>query len=138
MAIIQSNEPDDLISEINVTPLVDVMLVLLMVFMIALAVVKFNIFVDLPGEANPVKNFNTLNINISEDASGSIFIDDKRLTNNTALLNQLIRLVKEHDGIKVHISADENLKYKNIAALIATCKKAGIKKISFLTQNPKN
>src|SRR3954463_4320642 len=92
MAVGSSEDDDDVISTINTTPLVDVMLVLLIIFLITIPVVTTSIPVQLPKETNEVRETKPENIVLSVDAGGRIYWNDLRIPSTVALIDRLKKI----------------------------------------------
>jgi len=122
-------DQDEIISNINITPMVDVMLVLLVIFMITANFMKkesININLPTAEKADPNLKEST---RISLTAEGQLYLDDKE-TDIERLTNALIREAKLRPNIRVTLSADETLPYGKIARLMGIIKKAGVNRIA--------
>ncbi len=119
-------------SDINVTPLVDVMLVLLIVFIVTAPLLMQAIKVDLPKTAPvaPLQQAQTLQLAIN--AEGSVYIDQRPIQFDT-LENELRTIRATTPEINVHLHADENVKYGRVAQVMAVINRAGIDKLGFIT-----
>jgi biopolymer transport protein ExbD len=129
-------EEEDLVSAINTTPLVDVMLVLLIIFLITVPVVVTSIPVQLPKEENIPRETRPENITISVDASGGIYWNDLRIQNVEALVDRLKRISVLRPQPEVQIRGDGNAKYDSVGKIIYACQRAGIAKVGFITEPP--
>ncbi len=129
-------EEDELNSSINTTPLVDVMLVLLIIFLITIPVVTHSVQVKLPSERNVPTQTKPENINISVDRQGEIFWGERKLANVEALVDKLkVESVKEPQP-EVHIRGDQETRYESVGRVILACQRAGIAKVGFITEPP--
>lgn len=119
-------------SEINVTPLVDVMLVLLIVFIVTAPLLMQAVPVDLPKTAQvaPLKKSRT--VQLSVDAQGAVYID-QRAIHFDALENELATLREAGDDLSVQLHADANVRYGRVAQVMAATNRAGIAKLGFVT-----
>jgi len=127
-------DEDELNSSINTTPLVDVMLVLLIIFLITIPVVTHNIPVSLPNDRNVPTQTKPENINISVDQQGSIYWSTKKLSDVEALVAQLkVEAVKEPQP-EVHIRGDQEARYESVGRVVLACQRAGIAKVGFITE----
>ncbi len=119
-------------SEINVTPLVDVMLVLLVVFIVTAPLLMQAVPVDLPKTAQvaPLKKSRT--VQLSVDAQGAVYID-QRAIHFDALENELATLRESGDDLSVQLHADANVRYGRVAQVMAAANRAGIAKLGFVT-----
>jgi biopolymer transport protein ExbD len=129
-------DEDEVVSTINTTPLVDVMLVLLIIFLITIPVVTTSIPVQLPKEANEVRETKPENINISVDAAGRIYWNDLRIANTNALIDRLKKIAVLTPQPAVHIRGDGNAAYESVGRIIYACQRAGIAKVGFITEPP--
>jgi biopolymer transport protein ExbD len=129
-------EEEDLVSAINTTPLVDVMLVLLIIFLITVPVVVTSIPVQLPKETNIPRETKPENITISVDASGGIYWNELRIANVDALIDRLKRISVLRPQPEVQIRGDGNAKYDSVGRIIYACQRAGIAKVGFITEPP--
>ena len=127
---------DELLSAINTTPLVDVMLVLLIIFLITVPVVTTSIPVQLPKERNEVRETKPENITISVDAAGRIFWNDLRITSTVALIDRLKKISVLTPQPEVQIRGDGGAKYDSVGRIIYACQRAGIAKVGFITEPP--
>jgi len=128
--------PDDEkpMSEINTTPLVDVMLVLLILFLITIPVITQSVKVDLPKAANIPTQTKPENINIAVDAEGNVFWNTARLPNNEALLERIKQVAVMDPQPEIHVRGDRATAYEHIGRVIVTCQRGGIVKVGFITE----
>jgi biopolymer transport protein ExbD len=129
-------DEDEVVSTINTTPLVDVMLVLLIIFLITIPVVTTSIPVQLPKESNEVRETKPENINISVDAAGRIFWNDLQIANTNALIDRLKKIAVLTPQPAVHIRGDGAARYEAVGRIIYACQRAGIAKVGFITEPP--
>jgi biopolymer transport protein ExbD len=127
---------DRVVSEINTTPLVDVMLVLLIIFLITIPVVTTSIKLDLPKERNEVRESKPENVVISVDLKGNIFFYDAKVTSTQNLVDRLKKVAVMNPQPEVHIRGDHASNYEGVGKVIYACQRAGIVKISFITEPP--
>ena len=127
---------DEIISTINTTPLVDVMLVLLIIFLITIPVVTTSIQVTLPKERNEVRETKPENITLSVDSHGRIYWNDLYISNTPALLERLKKISVLEPQPEVHIRGDARANYDAVGRIIYACQRAGIAKIGFITEPP--
>jgi len=128
------DDEDKAISEINVTPLVDVMLVLLIIFLITIPVITQSVKVDLPQAANIPTQTKPENINIAVDAEGNIFWNTALLPSQDALLERIKQIAVLDPQPEVHVRGDRNTAYEHIGRVIVTCQRGGIQKVGFITE----
>jgi len=127
---------DAVMSTINTTPLVDVMLVMLIIFLITIPVVTTSIPVSLPKERIEVRATKPENIIISVDNSGGIFWYDQRVANMDALVDKLKKVSSVKPQPEVQIRGDMAARYDGIGKILYACQRAGIVKVAFITQPP--
>ena len=129
-------DDDEVISTINTTPLVDIMLVLLIIFLITIPVVTTSIPVTLPKERNEVRETKPENIVISVDAKGNIFWNELRIPTTIALIDRLKKVAVLTPQPEVQIRGDGGAKYDGVGRVIYACQRAGIVKVGFITEPP--
>ena len=127
---------DEVVSSINTTPLVDVMLVLLIIFLITIPVVTTSIPVQLPKESNEVRETKPENIVISVDQKGGIYWNDLKLANTAALIDRLKKISVLVPQPEVQIRGDGGAQYDSVGRIIYACQRAGIAKVGFITEPP--
>ena len=134
MQLGSEDSTEDVLREINTTPLVDVMLVLLIIFLIAIPVVTTSIPVALPKERLEARHAKPETIIISVSQSGGLYIYDRPVNGVDALAEQLRDLVAKHKGEPdVQIRGDLDAAYEGIGRVMLACQRAGIAKIAFIT-----
>jgi biopolymer transport protein ExbD len=133
---ISSGEDDALNSTINTTPLVDVMLVLLIIFLITIPVVTQTIAMQLPKETNIARQTKPENIEISVNKDGDVFWNAMPVRDNEALFQKLKAIAVLNPQPEVHIRGDQNTRYESIGRVVFACQRAAIAKISFITEPP--
>jgi biopolymer transport protein ExbD len=127
---------DEVVSTINTTPLVDVMLVLLIIFLITIPVVTTSIPVQLPKEVNEVRESKPENIVISVDRNGAIYWNELKIANTAALIDRLKKIAVLVPQPEVQIRGDGAAKYDSVGRIIYACQRAGIAKVGFITEPP--
>jgi biopolymer transport protein ExbD len=121
---------------INTTPMVDVMLVLLIIFMITVPVITQTIDLQLPEEQNIPLQTRPENITIAVDRDGAIFWGLERMPNIEALVDRLkVEAVREPQP-EVHIRGDLEARYESVGRVVVACQRAGIYKVGFITEPP--
>jgi biopolymer transport protein ExbD len=127
---------DQLNNTINTTPLVDVMLVLLIIFLITIPVVTQTIKLELPKERNLPTQTKPENIVIAVNRDGEVYWGLERMADNEALVARLkIESVKEPQP-EVHIRGDNEVRYESVGRVVVACQRAGIFKVGFITEPP--
>lgn len=129
-------EEDAVISAINTTPLVDVMLVMLIIFLITIPVVTTSIPVSLPKERVEVRETKPENIIISVDTAGGIFWYDQKVANVEALVDKLKKVSTVKPQPEVQIRGDMASRYEGVGKILYACQRAGIVKVAFITEPP--
>jgi len=129
-------EEGSAISEINTTPLVDIMLVLLIIFLITVPVVRNSVPVQLPKERNEIRETKPENITISVDAQDRIYWNELRMSNIDQLIDRLKKIAVLVPQPEVQIRGDAGGKYAGVGRVIYACQRAGISKIAFITEPP--
>ena len=122
------------IADINVTPMVDVMLVLLVIFIMAAPLLTHSVKVNLPSEKAQNASTDNTPVVLSIDAAGQYFINESPIK-DTELGNALSTLAQKNNGTPIHIRADQTVPYAKVAHLLAASQQAGLSKVSFLTQS---
>jgi biopolymer transport protein ExbD len=136
MAMSAGREPDDeLNAAINTTPLVDVMLVLLIIFLITIPVVIQSVPVELPKERNLPTQTKPENIVIAVDKDGTVFWNNQSV-DDARLLERLKEVAVRQPQPEVHIRGDREGRYEFVGRVVFACQRAGILKIGFITEPP--
>ncbi len=136
MNVGSSSEEDEVVSTINTTPLVDVMLVLLIIFLITIPVVTHTVAVSLPKETNIARQTKPENIEISVNKDGDIFWNQTLVPDTDALFLRLSKVAVLTPQPEVHIRGDEKARYESIGRVLFQCTRAAIQKVSFITEPP--
>ncbi len=131
-----SGDEDEVVSTINTTPLVDVMLVLLIIFLITIPVVTTSIPVQLPKERNEVRETKPENIVLSVDQAGNIYWNDLKIQNTGALIDRLKKIAVLTPQPEVQIRGDGRAEYTGVGRIIYAVQRAGIAKVGFITEPP--
>ena len=120
-------------SEINVTPFVDVMLVLLIIFMVTAPLLTSGIKINLPESSSVLKNEKKDPVTVSINSKGEIFIQKKKFTKDQ-LINKLSLLKKNNQNLKIYIKGDKKLDYGKVMDLMNLINKSGFKKVALVTR----
>ena len=126
----------DVMAAINTTPLVDVMLVLLIIFLITIPVVVQQVPLKLPKERNVPTQTKPENIVIAINKDGDVFWNMEYLKDNKELLQRLEKIAVIKPQPEIHIRADRDVRYESVGRVVATCQRAAIMKIGFITEPP--
>ena len=129
-----SSDEDEVMGTINTTPLVDVMLVLLIIFLITIPVVTTSIKVDLPKETNVVRETKPENVIISVNKAGQIFLYDTPVKNPSDLLERMKKFSAMKPQPEVQIRGDAQSDFESIGRVMYAVQRAGITKVGFITE----
>lgn len=127
---------ESLNSTINTTPLVDIMLVLLIIFLITIPVVTHTVPVKLPSERNQPTQTKPENIVIAVDKEGQIYWSNQLVPDLPTLLERLKAEAVKVPQPEVHIRGDQEARYQTVGQVVFTCQRAGIAKVGFITEPP--
>jgi biopolymer transport protein ExbD len=136
MNVGSADDDEEPISTINTTPLVDVMMVLLIIFLITVPVVRNSIPVQLPKERNEIRENKPENTIISVDVNDRIYWNDLQMKSTDALIDRLKKVSVLTPQPEVQIRGDANGRYAGVGRVIYACQRAGISKIAFITEPP--
>jgi biopolymer transport protein ExbD len=134
MAMNVGGEEGGAIATINTTPLVDVMLVLLIIFLITIPVITKTVKVDLPRAVNIPTQTKPENITIAVDKAGVIFWNDKRVADRNELLGLIEAAAVRKPQPEIHIRGDKDARYESIGRVMYAIQRGGIVKVGFLTE----
>ena len=132
----EDGDEEEMNSTINTTPLVDVMLVLLIIFMITIPVVTQNIKLELPKERNVPTQTKPENIIIAVNREGEVHWNLERLPDIETLVNRLKLVAVKEPQPEVHIRGDGEVRYEAVGRVVVACQRAGILKVGFITEPP--
>jgi biopolymer transport protein ExbD len=133
MSVGSSDGDDAVMSDINTTPLVDVMLVLLIIFLITIPVITHTVPVKLPDVKNIPTRTKPENITVSVDTAGKVYWN-QALVDDQAFLKRLRDIAPIQPQPEVHLRADRTAKFQYIGRVIVMCQRMGIQKIGFITE----
>ena len=128
-----TTEEAEAMSDINVTPLVDVMLVLLIIFIITIRVIIQQVPVQLPKATNLPTQTKPENITIAVDREGNIFWNTQRLAGTDDLKTRLRGIVAQEPQPEVHIRGDSNVRYQFVGQVLVATQQIGVRKVAFIT-----
>jgi len=135
MGEFESTEASQPMSDINVTPLVDVMLVLLVIFLISAPLMNNALRLDLPAAQAPVSPEASISLSLSLDRQGAVFINDKPVA--PEVLPAVLALQASDDAtIEVQLRADQNVPYGRVAEVMGLLQKAGLTKVALAVGPP--
>jgi biopolymer transport protein ExbD len=127
------SDEGEVLSDINVTPLVDVMLVLLIIFIITVPVALKEIKVNLPIASNLPTQTKPEDVTIAVDSSGQIYWNTRLLANQDALKAELRVAARQDPQPEVHIRGDSDSRYMYVGQVLVAAQQIGIRKVAFLT-----
>ena len=130
------DDTDEVMNEINMTPLVDVMLVLLIIFIITVPVMKHSVNIDLPRVSSEQQLIKPETVRLSVDADGSYYVNDAKISDDE-LAPRLQAAAAQNPQPDLHIRGDKAVRYERVAQAMAAAQQAGLRKIGFITE-PKN
>ena len=133
MAGFIADDTEEVMSEINMVPFIDVMLVLLIVFIITVPVMKHAVNVELPSATNEKELIKPETLNLSVQADGSYFLGEERVSDE-ALPGILRAEAAKEVQPDLHIRGDKDVRYERVAQAMAAAQQAGLKKIGFITE----
>ena len=136
MNIFTADNQDDVMAEINMTPLVDVMLVLLIIFIITIPVINHAVKLDLPQAASQPNDIKPAHVNVSIATDGTISWDGAEI-DEQALAARIADVAARSPQPELHLRADRKTPYERVAQLMAAAQNGGLSKIGFVTEpNP--
>ncbi len=134
----ESSDEEEVVSAINTTPLVDVMLVLLIIFLITIPVVLHEVPLQLPKERNQPRKTRPENITISVNREGDVFWGQELITDNEKLVERLKKEAVKDPQPEVNIRGDLNARYEAIGRVVFDCQRASILRVGFIIEPPRN
>jgi biopolymer transport protein ExbD len=134
MAMSVGQESGGAIASINTTPLVDVMLVLLIIFLITIPVINKTVKVSLPKAVNIPTQTKPENITIAVDKDGNIYWNDKKLASRDDLLANVKAAAVKKPQPEIHIRGDKDTRYEAIGKVMYAIQRGGVVKVGFLTE----
>ena len=133
MAIGTTQDSDEMMSEINMIPFIDVMLVLLIIFIITVPVIKHAVNIELPQASLEKVLDKPENIRLSVDADGTYFWNEQRV-DDADFSNRLQAAAAQDPQPELHIRGDKAVRYERVAQAMAAAQRAGVRKIGFITE----
>jgi biopolymer transport protein ExbD len=131
---VPAGEEQEMMSSINTTPLVDVMLVLLIIFLITIPVITKTIPMTLPKAVNIPTQTKPENITVAVDVKGNIYWNQSLVPNRDALLEHIKEAAVRKPQPELHIRADKDARYENVGRVIYSIQRGGIVKVGFITE----
>ena len=133
MAFGTQDEPDEVMNEINMTPLVDVMLVLLIIFIITVPVMKHAVNIDLPRATSEPEQAKPENILFSIAADGAYYWNEQKIDDAELVRRLSVEAAKDPQP-ELHIRGDKAVRYERVAQAMSAAQQAGVRKIGFITE----
>ncbi len=133
MAFGTQDDTDDVMNEINMTPLVDVMLVLLIIFIITVPVMKHAVNIDLPRATNEAQDSKPETVRLTVDAQGTYYINEARIEDKE-LAPRFQAAAALNPQPELHIRGDKAVRYERVAQAMAAAQLSGLRKIGFITE----
>jgi biopolymer transport protein ExbD len=129
-----SGDEPAVLAAINTTPLVDVMLVLLIIFLITIPVINKTVKVELPKAVNIPTQTKPENITVAVDKNGNIYWNDRAMPNRDELLAHVKVAALQKPQPEVHIRADKDARYEAVGRVLYALQRGGVVKVGFLTE----
>jgi biopolymer transport protein ExbD len=133
MSPFAADDDDGLMNEINMTPLVDVMLVLLIVFMVTIPVIRHAVKIDLPHASSQKEDTKPAQVTVSIDAAGNVMWEDKKISDDE-LQAKIAAAAQQNPQPELHLSADRKVAYERVADVMSAAQAGGLTKIGFVTE----
>ena len=132
MSPFSSDDDDGLMNEINMTPLVDVMLVLLIVFMVTIPVIRHAVKIDLPHASSQQEDMKPAHVDVSVEADGTVLWDGKPV-DDAALRAKVMAAAQATPQPELRLTADRKVAYEKVAQVMSAAQSGGLAKIGFVT-----
>jgi biopolymer transport protein ExbD len=133
MSPFAGDEDDGMMSEINMTPLVDVMLVLLIIFLVTIPAMHHAVKIDLPHASSQPQDEKPAHVDVAIEADGTILWNDQKI-DDAALDARIGQASKETPQPELHLRADRKVPYERVADVMSAAQAGGLSKIGFVTQ----
>jgi biopolymer transport protein ExbD len=133
MSPFANDEDDGMMSEINMTPLVDVMLVLLIIFLVTIPAMHHAVKIDLPHASSQPQDSKPAHVNLAVEADGTIVWDDQKIDDAT-LAQRIAQAAKQSPQPELHLRADRKVPYERVADVMSAAQAGGLTKIGFVTE----
>ncbi len=137
MAGFTADDQEEVMGEINMVPFIDVMLVLLIIFIITVPVMKHAVNVELPRASNEKEDVKPETLRLTVQADGTYFLGDERIDDDQ-FARRLQAEAQKNPQPDLHIRGDRDVRYERVAQAMATAQQAGLKKIGFITEPPRD
>jgi biopolymer transport protein ExbD len=136
MSPFAGDDDDGLMNEINMTPLVDVMLVLLIVFMVTIPVIRHAVKIDLPHASSQKEDNKPAQVTVSVQADGT-FLWGEQPVSDEVLRAKIAEAAQQSPQPELHLNADRNVTYEKVAEVMSAAQAGGLTKIGFVTEPKK-
>jgi biopolymer transport protein ExbD len=133
MSPFAGDDDDGLMNEINMTPLVDVMLVLLIVFMVTIPVIRHAVKIDLPHASSQKEETKPAQVTVAIDADGNVLWNDQKV-DDPGLSAKIAEAAQASPQPELHLDADRKVPYEKVAQVMSAAQAGGLTKIGFVTQ----
>ena len=133
MSPFASDEDDGMMSEINMTPLVDVMLVLLIIFLVTIPAMNHAVKIDLPHASSQPQDTKPAHVNLAVEADGTIVWDDQKI-DDAGLAQRIAQAAQQTPQPELHLRADRKVPYERVADVMSAAQAGGLTKIGFVTE----
>ncbi|SAL19879.1 ExbD/TolR family protein [Caballeronia humi] len=133
MSPFANDEDDGMMSEINMTPLVDVMLVLLIIFLVTIPAMHHAVKIDLPHASSQPQDSKPAHVNLAVQADGTIVWDDQKIDDAT-LAQRIAQAAQQSPQPELHLRADRKVPYERVADVMSAAQAGGLTKIGFVTE----
>jgi len=133
MSPFANDEDDGMMSEINMTPLVDVMLVLLIIFLVTMPAMHHAVKIDLPHASSQPQDSKPAHVNLAVEADGTIVWDDQKI-DDAALAQRIAQAAQQSPQPELHLRADRKVPYERVADVMSAAQAGGLTKIGFVTE----
>ena len=133
MAGFIADDHDEVMSEINMVPFIDVMLVLLIIFIITVPVMKHAVNIELPRASNEQEQIKPETLNLTVQADGSYLLGDEKIADDQLSARLQAEAAKQPQP-DLHLRGDRDVRYERVAQAMAAAQQAGLKKIGFVTE----
>ena len=137
MAFGTQDETDEVMNEINMTPFVDVMLVLLIIFIITVPVMKHSVNIDLPRASSQPQDAKPETLRLAVDAQGAYYLNENRVDEKDLARILKVEAAKEPQP-ELHIRGDKEVRYERVAQAMSAAQQSGLRKIGFITEPKPN
>ena len=132
MGTLSDKSDDDFNPEINTTPLVDVMLVLLIIFIITIPVINHSVKLDLPRATTQPNDVKPETVNVTIDGSGKLFWNNREIS-EAELPQKIANAAQAEPQPELHLRAERTTQYEKVAQVMAAAQNGGLSKIGFIT-----